>query len=335
MHTHRKASVRMKSDVFDVIVSGGGPTGMMLAAELRLHDVDVVVLERHAQPTPLVRSLGLHARSIEILDQRGLLDRFLEHGTQYPAGVGSFAGIASPHPIVLDSAHSYLLGIPQPVTDRLLSERAAELGAELRRGTEVTGLEQGADGVSVELADGSRLRSRWLVGADGGCSLVRRLLGIAFRGEPAKTEWILGEMQVTAPVDEIAEVSDRVRSVHRGFGIGPTGDGLFRAVVPSASVAVDHEPGLEVHGTLAGLMTSWVLIGRLLDVVGCGTGAFRTSPAHLTAIDARAGLGAACDRRTSAGGVHHELHDRDHCPRAQDGEGDDCEDHNRPVPGLR
>ena len=230
----------MGSDGFDVIVSGGGPTGMMLAAELRLHRVSVVVLERDAEPTPLVRSLGLHARSIEILDQRGLLERFLEHGKQYPGGVGSFAGIAGPHPITLDSAHSYLLGIPQPITDRLLTERAVELGAELRRGTEVTGFEQDEDGVSVDLADGSRLRSRWLVGADGGRSLVRRLLGIGFPGEAPKTEWMLGEMQVTASAEEIAEVSERVRKVHRGFGIGPAGDGLFRAVVPAETVAEDR-----------------------------------------------------------------------------------------------
>ena len=81
----------MGSDVFDVIISGGGPTGTMLAAELRLHGVDVVVVERDAEPTRLVRSLGLHQRSIEILDQRGLLERFLANGTQYPGG-GRFAG---------------------------------------------------------------------------------------------------------------------------------------------------------------------------------------------------------------------------------------------------
>ena len=82
--------------MFDVIISGGGPTGMMLASELRLHDVDVLVLEKDAEPSQAVRSLGLHPRSIEILDQRGLLDRFLAHGQQYPGGVGRFAGIDEP-----------------------------------------------------------------------------------------------------------------------------------------------------------------------------------------------------------------------------------------------
>ncbi|MEZ0446890.1 rifampin monooxygenase [Cellulomonas sp. ICMP 17802] len=226
--------------MIDVIIAGGGPTGTMLAAELRLHDVEVLVLERDAEPSPAVRSLGLHPRSIEILDMRGVLDRFLALGQQYPGGVGRFAGIETPAPVALDTAHGYVLGIPQPVTDRLLTERADELGAQIRRGTEVTGVEQDDDGVSVELADGSLLRARWLVGCDGGRSLVRRLLGIGFPGEPATTEWILGEVQVTAPPAEIAAVSDEVRKTQKGFGIGPTGDGLYRAVVPAATVAEDR-----------------------------------------------------------------------------------------------
>ncbi|MBO3086606.1 rifampin monooxygenase [Cellulomonas fengjieae] len=232
--------------MIDVLISGGGPTGMMLAGELRLHGVDVLVLERDAEPSPAVRSLGLHPRSIEILDQRGLLDRFLAHGQTYPSGVGRFAAIEKP-PVPLDTAHDYVLGIPQPVTDRLLTEHAAELGAQIRRGAEVTGLDQDDDGVDVELADGSRLRSRWLVGCDGGRSLVRRLLGIDFPGEPASTEWILGEVRVTMPTDELTEISNRVRRTHKGFGIGPSGDGLHRGVVPASSVSEDRSvpPTLE------------------------------------------------------------------------------------------
>src|SRR5687768_6340849 len=109
--------------MFDVIITGGGPTGMMLASELRLHDVDVLVLEKDAEPGNAVRSLGLHPRSIEIMDQRGLRDRFLTHGQQYP-GVGGFAAIDKPRTANLDTAHGYVLGIPQPVTDRMLAERA-------------------------------------------------------------------------------------------------------------------------------------------------------------------------------------------------------------------
>ena len=237
--------------IFDVIISGGGPTGMMLASELRLHDVDVLVLERDAEPSQAVRSLGLHPRSIEIMDQRGLLDRFLAHGQQYPGGVGRFAGIDKPRPVNLDTAHGYVLGIPQPVTDRLLAERAGELGAQIRRGCEVAGVEQDEDAVSVELADGTRLRSRWLVGCDGGRSLVRRLLGIGFPGEPAKTEWLLGEVKVTAAPDQLAAVAEEVRKTHKGFGIGPAGNGLYRAVVPAAAVAEDRSvpPTLEEFRT--------------------------------------------------------------------------------------
>ncbi|MDN3311014.1 FAD-dependent monooxygenase [Microbacterium oryzae] len=222
--------------MYDLIIIGGGPTGMMLASELRLHDVSVLVLERDAEPTRLVRSLGLHARSIEILDMRGLLGRFLEHGTAYP-GVGRFAGIDKSQPEHLDTAHGYILGIPQPVTDRLLTERAAELGAEIRRGAEVAAFSQDEDGVTVELADGTSLRSRWMVGCDGGRSFVRRTLGIGFPGDPATTEWLLGEMDVTTPADEVAAISDEVRKTQRGFGIGPTPDGHFRAVVPAAAVS--------------------------------------------------------------------------------------------------
>lgn len=227
-------------DVFDVIISGGGPTGMMLAAELRLHGVRVLVVERDAEPSRLVRSLGLHPRSIEILDQRGLLERFLAHGKQYPGAAGRFAGIAPLHPVELDTAHDYILGIPQPVTDRLLAERATELGAEIRRGVAVAGFEQDDEGVSVELGDGTRLRTRWMVGCDGGRSLVRRVLGIDFAGEPAATEWLLGEVEVTMPADEVAAVGEEVRKTHRGFGIGPAEGGLYRAVVPAATVAEDR-----------------------------------------------------------------------------------------------
>jgi rifampicin monooxygenase len=107
--------------MFDVIISGGGPTGMMLASELRLHDVDVLVLEKDAEPSKAVRSLGLHPRSVEIMDQRGLLDRFLAHGQQYPGGAGPLRRDRQTRPTNLDTAHGYVLGIPQPVTDRLLA----------------------------------------------------------------------------------------------------------------------------------------------------------------------------------------------------------------------
>lgn len=225
--------------MIDVIVAGGGPSGMMLASELRLHGVRVLVVEKDTEPTPQVRSLGLHVRSIEILDQRGLLDRFLTHGRQYP-GAGHFAGIDKPWPPSLDTSHGYILGIPQPVTDRLLTERAAELGAEIRHGSELVSLTQDEDGVTVEMADGERLRARYLVGCDGGRSTVRKLLGVAFPGEPPTVEWLTGEMEVTAQPEEVAAVVAEVRETHRGFGVGPSGEGLYRVVVPAADVAEDR-----------------------------------------------------------------------------------------------
>jgi 2-polyprenyl-6-methoxyphenol hydroxylase-like FAD-dependent oxidoreductase len=225
--------------MFDVIVAGGGPTGLMLAAELRLHDVHVVVLEKEPEPIPFVRSLGLHARSIEILDQRGLLERFLAHGTKHPIG-SYFAGIEKPRPQRLDTAHPYVLGIRQPVTDRLLAERATELGAELRRGCEVIALSQDDDGVTAGLADGTKLRARYLVGCDGGRSTVRKLLGIGFPGEPSRAETLLGEMEVSAPQDEIAAVVTEVRRTEKRFGLGPFGGGVYRVLVPADGVAHDR-----------------------------------------------------------------------------------------------
>jgi rifampicin monooxygenase len=225
--------------MIDVIVAGGGPTGVMLAGELRLQGVHVVVLEKEAAPTNVVRSLGLHVRSIEVMDQRGLLDRFLAHGKKYPVG-GFFAGIAKPTPDRLDTAHPYILGIPQTTTERLLTEHATELGVEIRRGCELVGLSQDDHGMTVELADGTQLRSRYLVGCDGGRSTVRKLLDVGFPGEPARVEWLLGEVELTAPPEELAAVVAEVRKTHKGFGAGPLGDGVYRVVVPAEAVAEDR-----------------------------------------------------------------------------------------------
>ncbi|WP_030673505.1 rifampin monooxygenase [Streptomyces rimosus] len=223
----------------DVIVVGAGPTGLMLAAELRLQGVDVLVLDKEPEPTKVVRALGLHVRSIEVMEQRGLLERFLALGKRYEVG-GFFAGISKSWPERMDTAHGYVLGIVQTVTERLLTEHAVERGAEIRRGCAVTGLRQDADGVTLELAGADALRSRYVVGCDGGRSTVRKLLGIGFPGEPSRRDTLLGEMALTASQDELTAVMTEVRKTQLWFGAMPLGEGVYRVIVPAAGVAEDR-----------------------------------------------------------------------------------------------
>ena len=234
------------TDPVDVVVAGGGPTGLMLAAELRLHGVRTVVLERDPEPTGHSRAQGLHVRSTEVMDQRGLLDRFLALGRQFRVG-GFFAGLGPAWPEDLDTAHSYVLAIPQAETERLLAEHATRLGAEIRRGRALAGLSQDEHGVTAELADGTRLRCRYLVGCDGGRSTVRKRLGTPFPGEPSRVDTLLGDVALTASPEELAAVTAEVRRTHVRYGAMPLGEGRYRVIVPAGGVSEDRAtpPGLD------------------------------------------------------------------------------------------
>ncbi|MEU4654925.1 FAD-dependent monooxygenase [Streptomyces sp. NPDC023723] len=175
-----------------VIVVGAGPAGLMLAGELRLAGADVLVLERLERPTGESRGIGFTVRTTELFDQRGLLPRFGELDT---STAGHFGGL----PLdltVLGAAHGAARTVPQSRTEAVLESWARQLGAEIRRGQEVTGLSQDAEGVNVTVAGAERaLRARYVVGTDGGRSAVRRLVGFDFPGTPATTELYLADIR--------------------------------------------------------------------------------------------------------------------------------------------
>ncbi|MFJ9775920.1 FAD-dependent monooxygenase [Kitasatospora sp. NPDC101157] len=185
----------------DVIVVGGGPVGMLLAAELRLHDVEVVVLEKQARPSPHSRAFRLQPRTMEMLDYRGLAQRFRDGHKDWP--MAHFAGL---QPLLrldgLESEHAYSLLIPQAETERLLAERAAELGVTVRRGHALTGLSQDEQAVRAEVVgpDGPyTLRADYLVGCDGGAGTVRKAAGFAFPGTSAQVSALLGDVVLEDP----------------------------------------------------------------------------------------------------------------------------------------
>ena len=174
-----------------VVIAGGGPTGLMLAAELALARVDVAIVERRVnQDLAGARAGGLHARTIEILDQRGVADRFLSQGT-----VMQVAGFAM---IPLDisdfpTRHNYGLALPQERIERLLAAWVDELAVPSYRGIDVTGFAQDDSGVDVALSDGRSLRAKYLVGCDGGRSLIRKKAGIDFAGWDPSVSYLIAE----------------------------------------------------------------------------------------------------------------------------------------------
>src|SRR5215207_10108889 len=178
-----------------VVVAGGGPTGLMLAGELALAGVDVAIVERRAsQDLPGSRAGGLHSRTIEVLDQRGIADRFLSQGQV--AQVAQFAWVSldiSDFP----TRHPYGLGLWQNHIERILAGWVDELEVPIYREREVTGFVQDDTGVNVELSDGMSLRAEYLVGCDGGRSLVRKAAGIEFPGWDPTMSALIGQVEMT------------------------------------------------------------------------------------------------------------------------------------------
>ncbi len=177
-----------------VVIAGGGPSGLMLAGELALARVDVAIVERRAsQNLPGSRAGGLHSRTIEVLDQRGIADRFLAEGQT--AQVAAFAG--TPFDISdFPTRHPYGLGLWQKHIERILAGWVGELAVPIYRRREVTGIAQDDTGVDVELSGGQSLRAEYLVGCDGGRSLVRKAAGIDFPGWDPTTSALLAEVEM-------------------------------------------------------------------------------------------------------------------------------------------
>src|SRR3981081_2202109 len=177
-----------------VVIAGGGPTGLMLAGELALAGVDVAMAERPAsQDLAGSRGGGLHSRTIEVLDQRGIADRFLSQGQT--AQVAQFAGI----PLDISdfpTRHNYVLGLWQNHIERILAGWVDELAVPIYRRREVTGFAQDDTGVDVELGDGQSLRTKYLVGCDGGRSLIRKAAGIEFPGWDPTTSNLIAEVEI-------------------------------------------------------------------------------------------------------------------------------------------
>ena len=250
-----------------VVIAGGGPTGMMLGAELALAKVDVAIVERRAsQDVESSRARGLLSRTIEVLDQRGVADRFLSEG-QVTQVWGEFAGVQmgiGDFP----TRHNYVLALGQNHIERILAGWVSELPVTIHRGREVTGFAQDDTGVEVELSDGELLRAEYLVGCDGGRSLIRKAAGIEFPGWDPSVSQLIAEVEM----DEEPELG--IRRDDKGIhAIGPLDDGRFGVVVREEQLGQTGEPTLgdlsellvAVRGTDYGLRSA-TSISRFTDM---------------------------------------------------------------------
>jgi 2-polyprenyl-6-methoxyphenol hydroxylase-like FAD-dependent oxidoreductase len=221
-----------------VVVVGAGPTGLMLAGELTLAGIDVAIVERRdSQALVGSRAGGLHARTIEVLDQRGIAERFLEQGQTYPvAGFSHVSLDISDFP----TRHNYVLGLRQNRIEEILAAWVAGLGVPIHRSREVIGFAQDGTGVDVELAHGGSLRAEYLVGCDGARSVIRKAAGIGFPGwDPSVTSLI-------AEVEMRDEPEVGIRHDENGTqAIGRLEDGKrFGVVLSQRYAAQPEEPTL-------------------------------------------------------------------------------------------
>ena len=213
-------------DPADVVVVGSGPTGLMLACELALGGTRPRLLEERTDMPNITRAFAVHARTLELLDARGLAEGLLPRGVQVHE-------VAPPGGLELDlrelpTRFGMVLIVPQSGTEKVLQERAAELGVEIVRGAEAVGLTQDDDGVTVECAGGDTVRAGYAVGCDGAHSTVRRLIGIDFVGKQYETHILLADVRLERPPSEtLAGVANEKGVVL----VIPFGDGWFRAIV--------------------------------------------------------------------------------------------------------
>src|SRR5262245_49751450 len=249
-----------------VVIVGGGPTGLMLAGELALARVDVAIVERRAnQDLAGMRAGGLHARSIEVLDQRGIADRFLLQGQ-----VAQVAGFAWIRLDISDfpTRHNYGLALWQKHIERILAGWVGELAVPIYRGRDVTGFAQDDAGVDVELADGQFLRAGYLVGCDGGRSLVRKAAGIKFPGWDPTTSNLIAEVELAEePEWGMRHDAGGIHSLSRAE------EGVVRVLVTEQHLGRTGEPTLRdlsealvaVYGTDYGIHSP-VSISRFTDM---------------------------------------------------------------------
>ncbi len=222
-----------------VVIAGCGPTGLMLAAELALARVDVAIVERRAnQELAGSRAGGLHSRTIELLDQRGIAERFLSQGK-----VMQVAGFAMIRLDISDfpTRHNYGLALTQNHIERVLAAWVNELQVPIYRGRDVTGLAQDDNGVDVALSDGSSLRAQYLVGCDGGRSVIRKKAGIDFPGWAPSISYLIAECDMTD------EPASGVRFGEKGVNaLGKMEDGKrMRVVLIESEVAQEDEPTID------------------------------------------------------------------------------------------